>query len=560
MAQIMTREQVAALIQDGDTVVITGSGGGVMEAYHTLEGIEERFLNTGHPANLTLVHASGIGDKNRAGVTRFAHKGMVRRVIGGHWGWSPEMQAMAVNNEIEAYNFSQGVICHLYREIAAQRPALITKVGKYTFVDPLLQGGKLNEVTKEDLVEHIKIHDVDYLMYKTFPVNIAVIRGTYADESGNISFDQEPARLDMLEAAQAAHNSGGKVICQVKGIVAKGSLSAKRVWIPGAYIDAIVVDPAQMQTGEGEYNPAFSGDVTIPISQLKAFPLNARKVVARRAFMELEQGAIINLGFGMPDGVAAVAAEEGFADKVTMTIEQGIYGGIPAQGAIFGVASNPDAFLDESTQFDFYSGHGLDTTFLGLAQADAQGNVNVSKFGTTISGSGGFIDISQSAKKVVFCGTFTTGGLKTAIEDGRLVIQQEGRIHKFVPAVEQITFSTQYAAEEQQTVVYVTERAVFRLTQDGVVLTEIAPGVDLEKDVLAQMDFRPKVAEDLKIMDECIFRPERILRFLPLPHRHLPWRGRRLDRMAAPRARQGARGDVRLLWHGQWLCRTVRVR
>ena len=510
MAQIMTREQAAALIQDGDTVVITGSGGGVMEAYHTLEGIEERFLNTGHPANLTLVHASGIGDKNRAGVTRFAHKGMVRRVIGGHLGWSPEMQAMAVNNEIEAYNFSQGVICHLYREIAAQRPALITKVGKYTFVDPLLQGGKLNEVTKEDLVEHIKIHDVDYLMYKTFPVNIAVIRGTYADESGNISFDQEPARLDMLEAAQAAHNSGGKVICQVKGIVAKGSLSAKRVWIPGAYIDAIVVDPAQMQTGEGEYNPAFSGDVTIPISQLKAFPLNARKVVARRAFMELEQGAIINLGFGMPDGVAAVAAEEGFADKVTMTIEQGIYGGIPAQGAIFGVASNPDAFLDESTQFDFYSGHGLDTTFLGLAQADAQGNVNVSKFGTTISGSGGFIDISQSAKKVVFCGTFTTGGLKTAIEDGRLVIQQEGRIHKFVPAVEQITFSTQYAAEEQQTVVYVTERAVFRLTQDGVVLTEIAPGVDLEKDVLAQMDFRPKVAEDLKIMDECIFRPERM--------------------------------------------------
>mgnify|MGYP000010584918 FL=1 len=510
MAQIMTREQAAALIQDGDTVVITGSGGGVMEAYHTLEGIEERFLNTGHPANLTLVHASGIGDKNRAGVTRFAHKGMVRRVIGGHWGWSPEMQAMAVNNEIEAYNFSQGVICHLYREIAAQRPVLITKVGKYTFVDPLLQGGKLNEVTKEDLVEHIKIHDVDYLMYKTFPVNIAVIRGTYADESGNISFDQEPARLDMLEAAQAAHNSGGKVICQVKGIVAKGSLSAKRVWIPGAYIDAIVVDPAQMQTGEGEYNPAFSGDVTIPISQLKAFPLNARKVVARRAFMELEQGAIINLGFGMPDGVAAVAAEEGFADKVTMTIEQGIYGGIPAQGAIFGVASNPDAFLDESTQFDFYSGHGLDTTFLGLAQADAQGNVNVSKFGTTISGSGGFIDISQSAKKVVFCGTFTTGGLKTAIEDGRLVIQQEGRIHKFVPAVEQITFSTQYAAEEQQTVVYVTERAVFRLTQDGVVLTEIARGVDLEKDVLAQMYFRPKVAEDLKIMDECIFRPERM--------------------------------------------------
>lgn len=508
MAQIMTREQAAALIQDGDTVLITGSGGGVMEAYHTLEGIEQRFLDTGHPANLTLVHASGIGDKQRAGVTRFAHKGMVKRVVGGHWGWSPEMQAMAVNNEIEAYNFSQGVICNLYREIAAHRPGLITLTGKYTFVDPRLEGGKLNQVTKEDLVELITIHGKEYLMYKAFPIQVAIIRGTYADENGNISFDQEPAKLDMLAAAQAAHNSGGKVICQVKGVVAAGSLGSKRVWIPGVYVDAIVVDPGQMQTGEGEYNPAFSGDVTVPLSRLKAFPLNARKVVARRAFMELEKGAVINLGFGMPDGVAAVAAEEGFADQVTMTIEQGIYGGVPAQGAIFGVASNPVAVLDECAQFDFYSGRGLDATFLGLAQADAAGNVNVSKFGTTISGSGGFIDISQSAKKVVFCGTFTTGGLKTAIEDGRLVIQQEGRIHKFIPAVEQITFSSRYAYEEHQTVLYVTERAVFRLDPEGVTLIEIAPGVDLEKDVLGQMDFVPRIAPDLKEMDACIFRPE----------------------------------------------------
>ena len=469
MSKIMTREQAAALIQDGDTVLITGSGGGVMEAHYTLEGIEKRFLDTGAPRDLTLVHASGIGDKVHAGVTRFAHKGMIRRVVGGHWGWSPEMQAMAVNNEIEAYNFSQGVICQLFREIAAHRPGLITKTGKYTFVDPRLGGGKLNEVTKEDLVSLIEIGGTEYLLYKAFPINVAVIRGTYADENGNISFDQEPAKLDMLAAAQAAHNSGGKVICQVKGVVAAGSLGAKRVWIPGVYVDAVVVDPHQMQTGEGEYNPAFSGDITIPLDNLKPFPLSARKVVARRAFMELQGGSVINLGFGMPDGVAAVAAEEGF-----------------------------------------YSGRGLDACFLGLAQADEAGNVNVSKFGTTIAGSGGFIDISQSAKKVVFCGTFTTGGLKTAIENGRLVIQQEGRIHKFLPAVEHITFSSRYANEENQTVLYVTERGVFELRPEGVTLIEIAPGVDLEKDILAQMDFVPKIAPDLKEMDARIFREERM--------------------------------------------------
>ncbi len=501
----MTREMAAALIKDEDTVVLTGSGGGVMEPHFLLEGIENRFLETGSPKNITLVHASGIGDKQRAGITRFAHKGMVRRVVGGHWGWSPEMQAMAVNNEIEAYNFSQGVLCHLYREIAAHRPGLITKTGKYTFVDPRLSGGKLNEVTKEDLVELIELDGQEYLRYKTFPVNVAIIRGTYADEDGNISLEQEPAKLDLLAAAQAAHNSGGIVIAQVKYVARANSLGSKRVSIPGVYVDAVVVDPEQMQTGEGEYNPAFSGDMEIPLKNLKPFPLSARKVVARRAFMELKKGSVINLGFGMADGVAAVAAEEGFSDQVTMTIEQGIYGGVPAQGAIFGVASNPVAVIDECAQFDFYSGRGLDATFLGLAQADAKGNVNVSKFGTTISGSGGFIDISQSAKQVVFCGTFTTGGLKTEVSDGKVKILQEGRIHKFIQDVEQITFSSRFAHEEGQKVVYVTERCVFVLGEEGLVLTEIAPGIDLERDILGQMDFKPQISEDLKTMDARIF-------------------------------------------------------
>lgn len=506
MSKVMTREQAVAKIQDGDSVLITGSGGLVMEPAFVLEGVEKSFLEQNTPKNLTLIHSSGIGNKRGAGVSRFAHAGMVKRVIGGHWGWSPEMQAMAVNNEIEAYNFSQGVLCSLWREIAAQRPGLVTKTGKYTFVDPRLSGGKLNEITKEDLVEVVELGGQEYLWYKTYPINVAIIRGTYADENGNISMDQEAAKLDMLAAAQAAHNSGGIVIAQVKHLVAANSLGSKRVWIPGVYVDAVVVDPDQLQTGEGAYNPAFSGDATIPLDDLKPMALNARKVVARRAFQELEADTVINLGFGMPDGVASIAAEENFASRLTMTIEQGIYGGVPAQGEIFGVASNPVAVIDEPTQFDFYSGHGLDATFLGLAQADAHGNVNVSKFGTTISGSGGFIDISQSARKVVFCGTFTTGGLKTEIVDGKLNILQEGRVHKFIQDVEQITFASRYAYEEGQTVLYVTERCVFELAPSGLRLIEIAPGVDVERDILPHMDFTPAIAADLKVMDAMLFQ------------------------------------------------------
>ena len=510
MSKFMTREAAAALVKDGDTVALTGSGGGVMEPYATFEALERRFLETGSPRGITLVHASGIGNKKEAGITRFAHKGMVKRVIGGHWGWSPEMQQMAVNGEIEAYNFSQGVICHLFREIGAQRPGLLTKVGKYTFVDPRNGGGKLNDATKEDLVRLMEVDGDEYLFYKTFPINVAIIRGTCADEDGNVSMEQEPAMLDVLLAAQAAHNSGGIVIAQVKYPAAKGSLSSKKIKVPGVYVDAVVVDPNQWQTGEGEYNPSFSGDIVLPVDALKPLPLTHRKIVARRAFMELKENAVINLGFGMPDGVASVAAEEGFSDKITMTIEQGIYGGVPAAGAIFGVASNPVAVIDEGAQFDFYSGHGLDMTFLGLAQADSHGNVNVSRFGTTIAGSGGFIDISQSAGKVVFCGTFTAGGLKVEIRDGAVKILQEGRNRKFIREVEHLTYSTKYAEEAGQKVIYVTERAVFEYRNGRLVLTEIAPGIDLERDILGQMDFVPEVSPDLREMDSRLFYEERM--------------------------------------------------
>ncbi len=506
MSKVMTKEEAVALIKDGDTIGMSGSGGGVMEAYSTLQALEQRFLDTGSPNQMTLVHASGIGDHRGGGVGRFAHEGMVKRVIGGHWAWSAEMQQLANENKIEAYNFPQGVIVHLLREGAAHRPGVLTKIGMNTYVDPRVPGGKLNDVTKEDLVVLAHLSGEDWMFYHSIPLDEVIIRGTTAAPEGNISMEHEAALLDVMTRAQAAHNNGSKVSVQVKYLTQSGSLDPRKVRIPGVYVDAVVVDPEQMQTNEGEYNPAFCGDVRIPLEKLPPMPLNPRKIVARRAFMELKEGMVVNLGFGMPDGVAKVAAEEGFSSKVTMTIEQGIYGGVPAGGDIFGVASNPVAFIDEGMQFDFYSGGGLDLTCLGMAQVDQYGNVNSSKFGPTIAGCGGFIDISQPSKKVVFCGTFSAGGFKAEVKDGKLHILQEGKHRKCLTQVEHITFSGQYAASVGQPVLYVTERAVFQLRPEGMTLIEYAPGVDVQKDILDLMDFKPILAPDLKEMPAEIFR------------------------------------------------------
>ena len=408
-------------------------------------------------------------------------------------------------NKIEAYNFPQGVVAMQYREVAAHRPGLLTKTGLKTFVDPRISGAKLNSCTEEDLVEVVKFNGEEWLHYKAYPFNIALIRGSYGDAEGNISMEQEPAYLEALQIAQAVHNCGGKVIVQVKYAARTGSLDPKNVRIPGILVDAVVVCPEQVQTIEGEYDPALTGDLKIPEDSIAPMKLDQRKVVARRAAMEMRPGMIMNLGFGMPDGVAKVAAEEGISDWAKMTIEQGIVGGIPASGAIFGVAYNAEAMLDGPSQFDFYNGGGLDMTCLGLAQADQSGNVNVSKFGPTIAGAGGFIDISQTAKKCVFCGTFTAGGLKTEVKDGQLHILQEGRNKKFLKQVEHITFSGEFAKETHQPVLYVTERAVFEMTEQGLVLKEIAPGVDLQKDILDQMDFVPLMPEAPKRMDARIF-------------------------------------------------------
>ena len=510
MEKVMTAKQASGLIKNNDTILITGSGGGLMDADFIYQAIEKRFLETGEPNNLTLVHVTGIGNRKEKGISRFAHKGMIKRVVGGHWFWSPQMIKLAFENEIEAYNLPQGVLSLLMREIAGGRKGLLTSLGLITFIDPRREGGKLNQITKEDLVELVNITGEELLFYKSFPINVAIVRGTTADEEGNISVEQEAANLDILSSAQAAYNSSGIVIAQVKRLAQRKTLNPQMVKIPGFMVRALVVNPEQWQTCEGEYNPSFSGEIRIPMHEIESLDFDIRKIVARRAAMELKPGAIVNLGFGIADGVANITAEEHLSEKIVFTIEQGLIGGVPAKGDIFGAAFNPDAIIDAPYQFDFYHGGGLDMTFLGMAQADQEGNVNVSKFGENLPGCGGFIDISQNAKEVIFCASFTAGGLKVSIENDELKIVQEGRVKKFIVEVEQITFSGEWAAQHNQRVLYVTERAVFKLNKDGLELVEIAHGVDLERDILAQMDFVPKISESLKTMDPRIFRPEKM--------------------------------------------------
>lgn len=506
---ILSPAEAAAYIEDNATLVIEGSGGGLLEPDLLLRGLRERFLDTGRPRDLTLIHCTGIGDKAEGGLGMIALDGLIKRVVAGNWAMAPAMGRMALEGRFEAYNFPQGVMSQLFREIASGRPGLITHVGLHTFVDPRYQGGKLNSATYEDLVELITIHDREWLLYKPFPIDVAFIRGTTIDEDGNLSIEEEGARLEVLAVAQAAHNAGGKVIAQAKRLAVAGSLPAQQVVVPGFLVDAIVIHPTQWQTVEGEFNPAFSGTVKVPLHQVEPLALTERKIVARRAYQELFAGAIVNLGVGMADGVAAVAAEEGFVDKITLTVEQGVIGGVPAKGVIFGVSHNPTAFVDQPYQFDFYDGGGLDVSCLGCGEVDPTGNVNVSKLGEMLIGTGGFVNISQNAKKLVFCSTFTAGGLQVEVRPTGLRIVREGRYRKFRQQIEQITYNAQYGLSRGQDIQYVTERAVFRATLDGLLLTEIAPGVDLQHDVLDQMEFAPLLPEgEPKLMDVRLFRPE----------------------------------------------------
>ncbi len=506
MQKQKTASDAAALIDTGDTVLITGSGGGLMDADRVFEALEDRYLSTDRPRNLTLIHATGIGTREHTGLSRFAHEGLVRRVVGGHWAWSPEMIALALDEKIEAYNLPQGVLSLLTREAAAGRSGLLTTVGLHTFVDPNQSGGKLNGCTTEDLVERITVTGEAQLFYESPAVDVAILRGTTADEQGNISTEQEAADLDVLSAAQAAQRGGGTVIAQVKRLARAESLPPRSVKVPAPLTDAVVVHPDQWQTVEAAHNPSFSGEMRTPEGAPAPLDFGLRKIVARRAAQELRPKTVVNLGFGISDGVANVAAEQDALKDVTFSIEQGLVGGIPAKGDIFGASYNPAAIVDATHQFDFYHGGGLDLTFLGMAQIDACGHVNVSKFGDQLPGCGGFIDISQNTPEVVFCGSFTAGGLEIAVADDQLVIEQEGQIPKFVSDVEHITFNGDYARRQDQRVLYVTERAVFRLRADGLELTEIAPGIDLEEDVLARMQFTPNISPSLSRMDAQIFR------------------------------------------------------
>ena len=518
--KIVSADEAVAIVHSGDTICNSGFvGNGTPD--ELLAALARRFVATGQPADLTLVFAAGQGDGQSRGLNRLGIPGLLRRVIGGHWGLVPKIAKLALEDQIEAYNLPQGCISQLYREIAGGRPGLFTKVGLGTFVDPRLSGGKVSPRTREDLVQLVTLSSLgvqategastEWLFYKSFPIHVAFLRGTTADPNGNITMERESLTLDNLAMAMAVKNSKGLVIVQVERTCAAGSLHPRQVQIPGVLVDCVVVAQPEhhMQTYATPYSPAFSSELRVEVGSLPPPPLDVRKIIARRAAQELTRGAVVNLGIGIPETVAAVAAEEKILDHLTLTTEPGVIGGVPAGGLDFGAAVNTEALIDQNQQFDFYDGGGLDIAFLGMAQCDGAGNVNVSRFGKRLAGAGGFINISQNARKVVFCGSFTSDGIEVAAAGGRLAILHEGRHRKFLSAVEQITFSGAVSAQRGQEVLYVTERAVFRLTPQGVELTEIASGVDLQDDILAHMAFAPIIAASGPAkMDERIFREE----------------------------------------------------
>ncbi|MDP5220912.1 CoA-transferase [Ruegeria sp. 2205SS24-7] len=503
--KVVSAAEAAALIHDDDWVTTSGFVGiGVPD--ELLAAVETRYLEAGHPRNLSLFFAAGQGDGKERGLNRLGHEGLLKRVIGGHWGLIPKVAELATAGKIEGWNLPQGCISQLFRDCAAGKPGMLSKVGLETFVDPRNGGGAINDISTDPQVELMEINGEDYLFYPAPILTVALLRGSTADEAGNVTMEREALLIDNLAQAMAVRNAGGVVVVQVERIAAAGTLPARDVHIPGILVDAVVVSTPEhhVQTYRTEYSHAFTNRIRSPQSEIPTMPLDARKVIARRCAFELPANGVVNLGIGMPEGVASVAAEEGLLDHLTLTAEPGVIGGQPASGLDFGAAINTDAVIPQNNQFDFYDGGGLDLACLGLAQADAMGNVNVSRFGPRLAGAGGFINISQNARRVVFAGTFSAVGLDVAVADNKIEIQQEGSTRKFLDAVEQVTFSGTRAARLNQPVLYVTERCVFELTSAGLRLAEIAPGVDIENDILAHMDKAPLI-EEPREMDPRIF-------------------------------------------------------
>lgn len=498
-------DDAVAAIPDGATVALTGSGGGVLEPGSLLAAVERRFLRSRAPRDTTLVHALGLGDRDRLGTNAFAHEGMVRRVIGGHWTWSPRMMKLAATDLIEAYSLPSGVISLLLREIGAGRPGLVTRTGLHTFADPRNGGGRVNRAAREPLVELVEFDGGEYLRYLPFGVDVAFIRGAEADRRGNIGCRDEAAELDVLAVAQAARASGGMVLAQVKR-VSETPLDPRDVTVPAVLVDTVTVCPEQWQTYNAEHDPALAGpaDRPMPVPVDLADPVRA--AVARRAAMEVPDGAVLNVGFGMSAHVIDVLAEQDRLRDISIAIEQGLFDGVPASGDLFGMSRGASARVASTTQFDLFAMGMLDVCCLGLAQADASGSVNVSRFGGRVIGPGGFIDISQYARKAVFCGTFTAKGLRVEVRDGGISILDEGQVPKFVETVEQITYSGPFALREGREALFVTERAVFRLTAEGLELTEVADGVDVERDIVRHMGFRPLIRAPRRMPPE-VFRP-----------------------------------------------------
>ncbi len=506
--EFLSAADAVARIPGGARILVEASGGGVIEPSGLLDALAERFRRTGAPSNLSAYFCSGIGDRNGSGMDVLAQRGLLRRAVAGHWAMTPTLSKMAHDGDIEAYNLPQGVLAQLLRESAAKRPGLVTRVGLGTFCDPRQGGGRLNANTTDDLVEVIDLRGEEYLFYPSPCFDVAFIRGTTADEHGNLTLEHETAKLGVLAAATATRNSGGLVIAQVKRVAAAHTLNAKSVVVPGHLVDVVVVQEDQWQTAINQYNPAFSGEVYVPFGMSPPMPLSERKVVARRALDEIKPASVVNLGVGMADGVATVALEEDRLREITLTVEQGMIGGVPERGVIFGVSWNPEAVIEHASQFDFYDGGGLDVACLGFAEVDQHGNVNSSLVNGRIFGAGGFINISQAAKKVVFCGTLTAGGLRLDLADGQPRVTTEGRHRKFIERVHQITFNAALARQRGQEVIYVTERAVFVLGDDGPVLVEVAPGWTAEQ-IVALMDFRPKLADDIRVMSAGLFTATR---------------------------------------------------